>query len=139
MSESKKYLRLVEVSVYRRYAVEHDDKHHLVVDNNWYCDFEYDTAVESAVEGLSWEKLLQPAMPQLIKWIEQREPQHDNWISFHFFTLWELYFHKSYCWEYGTYEYDSEAYCLGLVDEKLWTPEGLGLVDKVDYDKETSQ
>lgn len=131
MSESKKHLRIVEVEVYRRQSAEYDDQHCLVVDDRWYCDFEHDTAMESAVEGLSWEKLLQPAMPQLIAWIEHRKPPHDDWISFHFFTLWELWFHKSYNWEFGADEYDSEAYCLGLLDEKLWTPEGLGLVDKV--------
>lgn len=67
--------------------------------------------------------------------VKMRRPKNDDWwVSFRFYTLWEVIHYKSYCWEYGTYEYDSEAYCVGLLDERKWTPEALGLVDKAEYE-----
>lgn len=132
---STKRLCLVEVTVWSKIPDLDENSFDLTI-GDWMLDFTADSHMQAESDGIGWEQLWKHALPDLAKWIEARKPPGDSYIDFSFMTLWELWYHKGYNWEFGADEYESEAYCLGLVDTKLWTVEGLGLVDKVDYDKE---
>lgn len=136
MSDETKVLCIVTTHVFSRYPSDDESDGDIVTSDRWSFTFDdYNEDMETVLEGVTWEELCGPILPALARWAEMRRPKNDDfWVSFRFYTLWEVTHYRSYCWEYGVYEYDSEAYCVGLLDESKWTPESLGLVDKAEYE-----